>query len=562
MSTNTANANYKHADNYIILTSPSLVNSAMLFARYRKTDFNVSVVTTDDIGSSKAEDIRAYLAKHFNSGYLLIVGSEKTIPRPLMYPSDTQHNASTSVPSPTETDLYYALLGEDVDKDKDGYPGELYGDAMQIKPMIIVGRIPFDDPLLIQEVFENTVEFEKNPSQKAVLAASFISFPQEDYNGAHIFNGDGARLMQLLKTVIPSHTTTLFEKDGSYPSLYDCTLPLTKNNFLASIGDAAFVDWDAHGSSGAAYSESWIDKNGNGLPDDGYTFKEFINKTDDFKASGILFSGSCLNENGDDNLGKAILIKGASVFIGSTEISFTPSYFTAPDDGGSSSINYYFTRNLCNGSSVGKSLYDSFEYYFKNLLYKDIEDPAEGSLMNIYDLNIYGDPAVKWKLNCSCKIESENAVPDVFIPISFSSDKTFQAKFNFDTKSDLFIVFPRHSFYVDSVSQTGAIIDNEFGIVRLNGAQGEVSVQGKIRGFVVGSIQVKASTWQSSLPVSCEGFDVRDVNLDGSVDENDFAAIIKSFGKNYMDEGFNEFCDLDFNHRIDGRDLLLFLFVK
>ncbi|MGC8757483.1 MAG: hypothetical protein ACP5QX_03415, partial [Caldisericaceae bacterium] len=60
LSTNTANANYNHSENYIILTSPSLVNSAMLFARYRKTDFNVSVVTTDDIGSSKAEDIRAY----------------------------------------------------------------------------------------------------------------------------------------------------------------------------------------------------------------------------------------------------------------------------------------------------------------------------------------------------------------------------------------------------------------------------------------------------------------------------------------------------------------------
>jgi hypothetical protein len=149
-------------------------------------------------------------------------------------------------------------------------------------------------------------------------------------------------------------------------------------------------------------------------------------------------------------------------------------------------------------------------------------------------------------------------MPTTGIPISFSADKKFEARFNFDTKSDVFIMFPRHNFYIDSVSQSGAIIDNEFGIIRLNGAQGEVVIDGKIRGSTIGTIKVQTSIGEACLDVSCEGFDVRDVNFDGIVDAHDFTSIVESFGKSYMNEGFNEFCDLNFDHRINGADLFKF----
>jgi len=547
-------------DNYIILTSKDLSQSAQLFYDLRKSDFKVSIVTIENIGSNKPVEIKKYLKDHFNSGYLLILGSEDKIPRPDMYPSSLNHSISHTLPGLTETDFYYSLLKENIDKDEDGFPGELFDDRISINPDLIVGRIPFDDNNTISKIFSNEVSFVENPPQKAVLTSSFIAFPGEIYQDAKIFNGDGARFSELVKGILSCDTVTLYEKNGSFPSVFDCDLPLNKENFYDAIKDAGLVAWESHGSSGSAFSEWWDDKNKNGFPDDGFQFQPFISKDDQFSANGIFFSGSCLNENGKDNLGKTVLLKGGIVFIGSTEISFTPSYFSLPDDGGTESIEYYFLKNLIQGETVGRSLYSSFQYYFNNLLWKNLEDPVEGSLMNIYDLNIYGDPAIIWKLNSSYENKPSRIMPAIGIPITFLSDKAFEVKVNFSKELDVFIVFPSHSFYVDSISQSSAIIDNEFGLVRLNSALGEVTIKGKIRGSVNGTIKVQNEDGESFVNISASGFDLKDVNFDGTIDTNDFKSIIASFGKTYMNEGFNEFCDLNFDHRVNGVDLFRFLF--
>ncbi len=550
-------------ENYIILTTESLLGTAKLFVDYRSMKFNVSVVTIESLGSSKPEAIKKYLSERFSSGYLLIIGSEKTIPMPFMYPSDVEHNISTGVPSATETDIYYGILSEDIDIDKDGFGGELYGDALNIHPDLIVGRIPFDDEETIKMIFENTVKFENSPPKKAVLAASFISFPGEIYDGAHIFNGDGAREMELIKNLLPVNTITLYEKGGSYPSLYDCNLPLSKDNFLDVIHGAGFVDWGAHGSSGAAFNETWVDKNGNGIPDDGFSFVEFINKNDNFKASGIFFSGSCLNENGNDNLGKAILKNGGVAFIGSTEISFTPSYFASPNDGGSSSINYYFVRNLVAGNSVGKSLVSSFEYFFDNLLYNDIEDPVEGSLMNIYDLNIYGDPALKWNIQGNATFNKPivtKSTDNVDLSVTVQ-EKIATITVLSKTLNSFFVVLPR-GFYINDVSLKGAIIDRCFGIIRANDFSGILKIGGTLRGSVQGNVVIKEGLAQNTILIDAQGFDLCDFNFDESVDSSDLKILLKAFGKTYMKEGFNEICDVNFDHRIDGRDLFFFMFAK
>ena len=554
------NTKISNKENYIILTSEDLTESAKLFYNLRKSDYDVSIVTIEEIGSSKPPDIREYLKDHFSSGYLLIIGSEDKIPRPNMYPSSLNHSISHTLPGLTETDFYYSLLKEDIDKDKDGFPGELFDDRMSIAPDLIVGRIPFDDNVIVKKVFDNEVNFLKNPLQKAVLASSFISFPGEVYQGIKIFNGDGARFSELLKSIVPCKIFTLYEKNGSFPSFYDCDLPLNKENFYEAIKGAGFVSWDAHGSSSSAFNEWWEDKNNNGIPDDGFKFQPFISREDQFAGVGIFFSGSCLNENGKDNLGKAALLKGGTIFIGSTEISFTPSYFSSPDDGGIASIEYYFAKNLARGETVGNSLYSAFQYYFNNLLWKDIEDPVEGSLMNIYDLNIYGDPVIKWELRASNEERPLANVALLDIPIAFVGEKNFEVKVNFDKESNAFFIFPRHDFYIESVSHSGAIIDNEFGIVRVNEAKGEVIIKGKVRGFISGAIKVKTEEGEASLNISVSGFNLKDVNFDGNVDANDFKSIVSSFGKTYMDEGFNGFCDLNFDYRVNGIDVLKFLF--
>lgn len=556
-----------HKTQYIILTANNLMQSAQLVAETRNKKYDVKIVTVEDIGSNNPSEIRNYLKKiAVSKGYLLILGSENTIPRPSMYPSSTVHSVSYSVPSETKTDLYYALLNEELDKDGDLFPGELYDDRMNIAPDIFVGRIPFDSNKEIEKIFNRTIQFEENPPQTAVLAASFIAYPGEIYQGARIFNGDGAREEELIATFLGENVIKLYEKSGSFPSIYDADFELTKENFYSVLPNAGFVNWVAHGSNSAAYREIWNDKNENGIPDDGeFKFESFIAKDDTFKANGIFFSGSCLNENGTSNLGKAILEKGGVAFIGSTGISYSPSYFAAPHDGGTGSINYYFVKNLTSGKTVGESLYTALQEFFENDFYNDIEDPIEANLMNIYDYNLYGDPSITWNVVEKQKEYTTTKRPENPIVLRIDNVKDIKITLNIPEKTSLFILLPT-GIYIKSSSVKNAIIDNAFGIIRLNNAIGEIVFSGVVRGNIKGQITIKDSITTEDLlenktfNVVINGYDIRDIDMDERVDSNDLEILIGNFGKTYMDKGFNHFADLNSDYKTDGKDLFILLF--
>ncbi len=557
-----------HKTQYIILTTNNLIQSAQLVAKTRNKKYDVKIVTVEDIGSNSPSEIRNYLKKiAVSKGYLLILGSENTIPRPSMYPSSTVHSPSYSAPSETKTDIYYALLNEELDKDGDLFPGELYDDRMNIAPDIFVGRIPFDSNKEIETIFNRTIQFEENPPQKAVLAASFIAYPGEIYQGARIFNGDGAREEALIATFLGENVIKLYEKSGSFPSIYDADFELTKENFYSVLPDAGFVNWVSHGSNSAAYREIWNDKNENGIPDDGeFEFESFIAKDDAFQANGIFFSGSCLNENGGSNLGKAILKKGGVAFIGSTGISYSPSYFAAPHDGGTGSINYYFVKNLTTGKTVGESLYTALQEFFENDFYNDIEDPIEANLMNIYDYNLYGDPAITWSVVEKQKEYTTIKRTENPIVLRIDNVKDIKITLNIPEKTSLFILIPS-GVYIKFSSVKNAIIDNAFGIIRLNNAIGEIVFSGVVRGNIKGQITIKDSITTEDLSledktfnVAINGYDIRDINMDERVDSNDLEILIENFGKTYMDKGFDHFTDLNSDYKTDGKDLFILLF--
>ena len=555
-----------HKTQYIILTTNNLVQSAQLIAKTRNKKYDVKIITVEDIGSNSPSEIRNYLKKiAVSKGYLLILGSENTIPRPSMYPSSTVHSPSYSTPSETKTDLYYALLNEELDEDGDLFPGELYDDRMNIAPDIFVGRIPFDSNKEIEKIFNRTIQFEENPPQTAVLAASFIAYPGEIYQGARIFNGDGAREEELIATFLNGNVIKLYEKSGSFPSIYDADFELTKENFYSVLPNAGFVNWVAHGSSSAAYREIWNDKNENGIPDDGeFQFESFITKDDAFKANGIFFSGSCLNENGASNLGKTILKKGGVAFIGSTGISYSPSYFAAPHDGGTGSINCYFVKNLTAGKTVGESLYTALQEFFENDFYNNIEDPIEANLMNIYDYNLYGDPAITWNVVEKQKEYTATKKTENPITLHVNNTKNIKITLNIPEKTSLFILLPT-GIYIKSSSVKNTIIDNAFGIIRLNNAVGEIVFSGVVRGNIKGQIIIKDSITTEDLledktfNVAINGYDIRDINMDERVDSNDLEILIENFGKTYMDKEFNHFADLNSDYKTDGKDLFLFL---
>ena len=541
--------------NFIIITKYAFIDDLKeietLFPNY-----NYFYIPIEEIGNTP-DEVRNFLFSHFNSGYVLLALSEKTLPGGRL----TIVKDGDFSPKTVASDIFYAI--EDMDIDKDGIPGEFFSDILKsgLNFRFVVSRLPFERKEDFKNYF-NSVKAYLSLPPKVLLVGAFISFPNETYNGGKILTGDGARLMELLKGQFFKDAITLYEEGGDFPSTFNPTYPLTKGHFIEECKDATLIFWDAHGSSSGAYSEVWVDNNNNGVPEDGeFSFTPFISKSDTFTTHAVVLSGSCLNLNGEDNLGDAFLKNGAVSFIGSREISYTPSYFSRPDDGGSSSIIYYFAKGVKEGKNIGDALYESFLTFYKNCLFKDIEDPIESGILNIYDFNIYGVPTIT--PNGREREPTEK-------PIITNKALSYEFNYNEDSKeftirvkngAPYFVILPEGLFVKEvyyEASENKPIFDWFFNIVRANNTSCTLLMRGIVRGVVEGQVIVKNNKFENDYPVKVSGVDVRDFNFDSVVDNKDFEILKSVFGKNYMEEGFLPQCDLDSNLRIDGGDVLKF----
>lgn len=551
----------------IILTKDEFLNSLrqliMLFPNYY-----FSFVTIETIGSSNPVTIRDYLFSHFKYGYLVIAADEQTIPPGTLIITDTE----VFSPNKVQSDTFYSI--ETLDFDKDGNYGEFYDDIMKTKLQFrfIVSRIPYKSNTEFESYFENLKKFKDETSSNILLSASFISFPNEIYMNGHILTGDGARAMEIIKNNFFKNAVTLYETGGDFPTIYDPTATLSKETFIKEIKEANLIIWNAHGSQTGAYTETWFDKNKNGLPDAGeFVYTPFISASDTFETHAIVFSASCLNLNGDNNLGKSFIKKGAVAFVGAREVTYSPSYFATENDGGSASIMCYFTQNLSKGNTVGTALYDAFNFYYKNLLFKDIEDPIESGLLNIYDFNIYGLPMVtlNYKELTNTNNTTEVKSQQCNLEYQFNVDNSTK-KFTLNIKNGnhYSIICPKnllvtnHALLEDSTA-IKSIFDPYFNIIRVN-ENGSLIVEGYIRGDDESTIKIKAAECETNIEVSYDGLDLEDFDFDTKVNYNDLNMLISNFGKTYMDENFPYQCDLNNDLRINGVDILMFLryFIK
>jgi hypothetical protein len=331
-------------DNYdfVIITLDELTASvAPLVSWETAKGRSVNVVTTSWIntnysGYDLAEKMRNFLRDKYPSEQwgiedVLLVGHYDDVPMRRCW-QDLGYGKP-------ETDLYYAELSkpdnQSWDADVDRQWGENH-DIIDFYFEVNVGRIPQSTSYFVEHICEKSVAYEQNNDpafKKNMLLLGAFFWPDTD----------NAVLMETKvdQTWMSDWTMTRMYEQGhsSYPSDHD----LTYNNVRSvwSAGQYAFVNWAGHGSATGCYiyystGEAFV------------TTSTCSYLNDDYPA--IVFADACSNSDTDyNNLGKAMLQKGAVGFVGATKVALGTHGWDDPMDGSSQSLDYYFTTCVTSG---------------------------------------------------------------------------------------------------------------------------------------------------------------------------------------------------------------------
>jgi hypothetical protein len=460
------------------------------FTKYKELKesegFNVIRLNINSIKESdKVEGLRGYLRENkekLNIKYLLIIGSDKSFPMKRLYPRGSGiHDQFDSDFEATPSDIYFVDPFEDFDKDKDGIFGEYPDDDIKLDTHIYVGRVPFDNIKTLDNYFSKLVQFERlkfNQKNYALLIGAYLSFKGETWYDRILENEDGSEFMEMIiqDFLIKNGFTPIriYEKDGSLPSFYpsDYSLKDRKISELLKSKIFGFINLNAHGSPYGVAGYLWEDSDKNYLFSKEETkFYSILNISDipDDFLGGVFFASSCLTAypESEINLANEYLLKGGSVYIGATRISWGPTYWRDINDGGLLTINYLFVKNFIDKKiRVGDAFWESIKEYRENYFDKDKEDPIDAAQMNSFTFNLFGDPTLILSLeDNSFSLSSER-----YTKYSFEKDlifiKTFINKGNyFKEKIDF-----GNLNYVDG----GFIVENNSGIFKIENTNFEV----------------------------------------------------------------------------------------
>jgi parallel beta-helix repeat protein len=397
---------------YVIIATDSMSASCDTLKDWKQDlGYDVKVVTTTWINANYAgADIQArirnflqdkYLDSEWGIEYVLIAGDYNHIPMRVCYPFAADHSTDTP------TDYYYADLTGDWDSDGDGFPGENGQDNVDWVAEVYVGRILSNDANATHNICKKMVKFEKEDASSwkydALLIGAVGWFANEDTSGGPKM--DCAELMEDMKTDMLASNwdyTTMYEKAGLDTCPYLCDMDLTAANVKSdwSTGTYGVVNWWGHGSEDCAWRKWWETDDGDSIPesdDNEIEWEKFIQNSDapslDDNHPSIVYANSCLCGKPETNcLAQTLLSQGASGVIAATRVSWGPSTWDDPTDGGIGSMDYYFFDELLNhDKKLGEALFDAkVTYHTQHGLWSS-------DWMNLFDFCLYGDPSMIWQ---------------------------------------------------------------------------------------------------------------------------------------------------------------------
>jgi hypothetical protein len=326
---------------FVIITTGSLVSAVNPLKNWEETKGkSVYVATTSWISSNYdgydlAEKMRNFLREKYPSNQwgitdVCLIGHYDHVPM-----RRCEQNTGYGKP---ETDFYYAELSlpDSASWDADG--DHKYGensDPIDFYAEVNVGRIPWSDSSVVEDICEKSVDYEQNPDvtfKKNILLLGAFFWPDTD----------NAVLMEekIDQTWMSSWSKTKMYEEGqtSYPMDYNLNFDNVKN--VWSSGKYGFVNWAGHGSPSACYEY---------YPSTAFVSTTTCNYLNDNYPS-IIFADACSNSDTDNlNIGQAMLKQGAVGFLGATKVAYGIHAWNDPYDGSSQSFDYFFTTCVTSG---------------------------------------------------------------------------------------------------------------------------------------------------------------------------------------------------------------------
>ena len=398
----------------IILTRDSLVSSTALqdYVALRSKQYgDVKLVTLEEIvnsgvgGRDIPEMVRNYIENLYlgSNGlykYLLIVGDvsgneywpngptdlsdlyDWEVPTRYFYNPDGTASDSHSGDY-TPSDLYYVTLDTDWDGDGDGIYGEV-GDGYDWGPELAVGRVPARSVSDVDAYFNALMNYSRTSIGTYVLAASILSYFNEDGQGDYGNQGDTLAEC-LLNDVAPGSSllssSTIVRLYEHYPADTKIDSPTDLNG---NLSEDSFVNalttytpgltsiW-GHGSKNAAWRKVWDWDDGDGVPEDDEMLWSSIIDTASVPQLGrdsLVTVMACLTAYYDDptisSLGEVFLRDASLWYVGWDRVTWGYAYSWPaqidPDWWGlSEGLIYRFIKELLTDDStyrqdVGMSL--------------------------------------------------------------------------------------------------------------------------------------------------------------------------------------------------------------
>ncbi len=432
-----ARAWYPHVDrpaavtyDYVIITTNAIQTNSTKLAAFvthkQAKGHSVLVVTETQYGGltgqapdGREEKIRQWLKNNYvaySIKYVLLIGhptpggtGTTAVPMKMCWPRNDASDSDKESP----TDYFYADLTGDWNKDGDSYFGEWVGDygvtgGVNLMPEVYVGRIPFYGTYAdLDAILQKTMDYANSAStawRKSILLP--MGFQAVGYDGAPLaqqmwddyLNGAGySRWRQYQKG---SGACALNSSYVADQELRGGTV--VRDRWAAN--DYGIVCWWGHGSATSAavgYDGCW----------DGTLFDNSQTGSLDDAHPAFTYQCSCTNgypEN-TNNLQYAILKRGGIATVSASRVSWFNTGVGYGDFDGSttnSGIGYEYVKRVVAGQTASEALYNA----------KSSMTPTSNTrLMNFYDFNLYGDPAIK--------ITSSGGALDkkVFLPLVLKS---------------------------------------------------------------------------------------------------------------------------------------------